>query len=104
MSRPASIPGGTNLPPWLWPRAAYLHVPFCAHHCGYCDFAVVAGRDHIIDRYLAALEAEIALVLATPFSLRGISGGEAPPTPLSRRETGGGGVRVPRPPPPPPVG
>jgi oxygen-independent coproporphyrinogen-3 oxidase len=46
-------------PPWLWPRAAYVHVPFCAHHCGYCDFAVAAGQDHLIDRYLDALAAEL---------------------------------------------
>ena len=26
------------------PRAAYIHVPFCAHRCGYCDFTLVAGR------------------------------------------------------------
>ena len=30
-------------PPWIEPRTAYIHVPFCAHHCGYCDFAVAAG-------------------------------------------------------------
>jgi oxygen-independent coproporphyrinogen-3 oxidase len=47
-------------PPWLHPRAAYLHVPFCAHHCGYCDFAVAAGQDHLIDAYLDALAAELA--------------------------------------------
>jgi len=39
-------------PPWLTPRAAYIHVPFCAHHCGYCDFAVATGVDHQIDLYL----------------------------------------------------
>lgn len=47
-------------PPWVWPHAAYVHVPFCRHHCGYCDFAVVAGRDDRIDDYLAALQAELA--------------------------------------------
>jgi oxygen-independent coproporphyrinogen-3 oxidase len=46
-------------PSWLVPAAAYVHVPFCAHHCGYCDFAVTAGRDDLIDDYLSALEAEI---------------------------------------------
>jgi oxygen-independent coproporphyrinogen-3 oxidase len=46
-------------PPWLWPRAAYIHVPFCAHHCGYCDFAVAAGQDHLIERYLDALAVEL---------------------------------------------
>jgi oxygen-independent coproporphyrinogen-3 oxidase len=47
-------------PPWLNPRAAYVHVPFCAHHCGYCDFAVAAGSDHLIEHYLDALAAELA--------------------------------------------
>jgi len=48
------------LPLWLWPRAAYVHVPFCAHHCGYCDFAIATGQDHAIELYLDALAAEIA--------------------------------------------
>jgi len=47
-------------PPWIWPRAAYVHVPFCAHHCCYCDFAVAAGQDHLIDSYLHALGRELA--------------------------------------------
>src|SRR5262249_14599697 len=49
-----------SLPAWLWPRAAYIHVPFCAHHCGYCDFPVAAGKDHLIDRYDDAMNAELA--------------------------------------------
>jgi putative oxygen-independent coproporphyrinogen III oxidase len=44
-------------------RSVYLHLPFCARVCPYCDFAVVAGRDGLTDRYLAALESE---VLAEP--------------------------------------
>lgn len=47
-------------PPWIEPRTAYLHVPFCAHHCGYCDFAVSAGQDHLIELYLDAVAAELA--------------------------------------------
>jgi oxygen-independent coproporphyrinogen-3 oxidase len=39
--------------------SVYLHVPFCRHKCGYCDFTLVAGRDDLIDRYLACLEREI---------------------------------------------
>jgi oxygen-independent coproporphyrinogen-3 oxidase len=46
-------------PPWLVPRTAYIHVPFCGHHCGYCDFAVTAGQDHLIELYLDALEVEL---------------------------------------------
>ena len=44
------------------PRHAYVHVPFCRHRCGYCDFTLVAGRDDLIDRYLAALAIELARV------------------------------------------
>jgi oxygen-independent coproporphyrinogen-3 oxidase len=42
------------------PRAAYLHVPFCRHRCGYCNFTLVAGRDDLIERYLAAIERELS--------------------------------------------
>jgi oxygen-independent coproporphyrinogen-3 oxidase len=38
-------------------------VPFCAHKCGYCDFASLAGVDHLADRYLTALECEMAMSL-----------------------------------------
>lgn len=47
-------------PLWLWPRAAYVHIPFCAHHCGYCDFAVAVGADALRDRYLEALGCELS--------------------------------------------
>jgi oxygen-independent coproporphyrinogen-3 oxidase len=42
------------------PTAAYVHVPFCAHHCGYCDFAVAAGQDYLAELYLDALQMEMA--------------------------------------------
>ncbi len=41
------------------PRAAYIHVPFCRHRCGYCNFTVVAGRDDLIARYLDGLRREL---------------------------------------------
>ncbi|MBI1311968.1 radical SAM family heme chaperone HemW [bacterium] len=41
------------------PRAVYIHVPFCAHRCGYCDFTLIAGRDDLAGAYLDALQAEI---------------------------------------------
>ena len=40
-------------------RAAYVHVPFCAHRCGYCDFALVADRADLIPKYLDALRLEL---------------------------------------------
>jgi oxygen-independent coproporphyrinogen-3 oxidase len=42
------------------PRAAYVHVPFCRHRCGYCNFTLVAGRDDLIDDYLRAIELELS--------------------------------------------
>src|SRR5262249_54744693 len=50
----------TFRPAWLWPQAAYVHVPFCAHHCGYCDFAVAVGQDDRTNAYLDALEIELS--------------------------------------------
>jgi oxygen-independent coproporphyrinogen-3 oxidase len=39
----------------------YVHIPFCARVCPYCDFAVVGERDDLTDRYFAALLAEIEM-------------------------------------------
>ncbi|MFO0797937.1 MAG: radical SAM family heme chaperone HemW [Gemmataceae bacterium] len=62
--------------PWFHPRTAYVHVPFCAHHCGYCDFAVATGSDHLIELYLEALAVELAgLGEPFPVEMRFIGGG-----------------------------
>ena len=42
-------------------RHLYVHVPFCAHRCGYCDFVTVAGREGQHDAYVDALLAELEL-------------------------------------------
>ncbi|MFK7779194.1 MAG: radical SAM family heme chaperone HemW [Gimesia sp.] len=44
------------------PSSAYIHVPFCLHRCGYCDFTLVAKKDHLIDAYLAAMEQQLSEV------------------------------------------
>ena len=41
-------------------KSAYVHVPFCRHRCGYCNFTVLAGRDDLIEDYLRALEIELS--------------------------------------------
>ncbi len=33
----------------------YIHIPFCASKCSYCDFYSLAGCDHLMPEYQAAL-------------------------------------------------
>jgi oxygen-independent coproporphyrinogen III oxidase len=42
-------------------RHLYVHLPFCAHRCGYCDFVTVVGRADDHGRYVRALAAELGL-------------------------------------------
>jgi oxygen-independent coproporphyrinogen-3 oxidase len=76
------VPPSAELPPWLWPRAAYVHVPFCAHHCGYCNFAIAVGQESSVELYLDALAAELA-TLGTPPPVRTVFLGGGTPTHLS---------------------
>lgn len=68
--------------PWLWPRAAYVHVPFCVHHCGYCDFAIAVGKDVLIDDYLDAIRLELS-TLGKPQMIDTLFLGGGTPTYLS---------------------
>ena len=67
------------------PRAAYIHVPFCAHRCGYCNFTVIAGRDELADPYLDALECEL-VALAGPHIVDTLFVGGGTPTHLTPRQ------------------
>ncbi len=42
-------------------RHLYVHLPFCASRCGYCDFVTVLGREEEHAPYVAALLAELEL-------------------------------------------
>jgi oxygen-independent coproporphyrinogen-3 oxidase len=59
-------------------RHLYVHLPFCAHRCGYCDFVTVVGRveqhGSYVDALLAELERE-AGVLADPLETVFVGGG-----------------------------
>ena len=61
------------------PRHVYIHVPFCARRCSYCDFSIAVRRTVPVDEYLHALTAEIQ----TRF-------GEAQPTEFDTIYFGGG--------------
>jgi oxygen-independent coproporphyrinogen-3 oxidase len=62
-------------------RSAYVHVPFCRHRCGYCDFALVADRDDLVDRYFTALGRELERV-AEPLDLQTLYVGGGTPSHL----------------------
>ena len=51
-----------DLSPFAWPvpKSVYIHVPFCRHRCGYCNFSVVVDREDLINRYLQAIDRELA--------------------------------------------
>ena len=70
------------------PRAAYIHVPFCARRCGYCNFTLIAGRDDLVELYLVALQRELSwLERPRPVETLFIGGGtptHLPPAALAR--------------------
>ncbi len=59
-------------------RHLYVHLPFCAHRCGYCDFVTVVGRGDQHGAYVDALLRELELereLLAEPLETVFLGGG-----------------------------
>lgn len=46
-------------------RHVYVHVPFCARRCSYCDFAIAVRRNVPVTEYLAALDGELSARFGT---------------------------------------
>ena len=42
-------------------RHLYVHLPFCVHRCGYCDFVTLVGREGEHEGYVDALLVELEL-------------------------------------------
>jgi oxygen-independent coproporphyrinogen-3 oxidase len=60
---------------WPAPQSVYIHVPFCRHRCGYCNFSVVANREDLIERFLRAVDCELKLLKRPPVRTIFIGGG-----------------------------
>lgn len=67
------------------PTSAYIHVPFCEHRCGYCNFTVVASNSHLVEPYLLALEKELSW-LGEPPTVHTFFLGGGTPTELDSRD------------------
>ena len=57
----AAILGRVPQPSVVPPRHVYVHVPFCARRCSYCDFAIAVRRVVPVREYVDALVAELEL-------------------------------------------
>lgn len=47
------------------PLGVYVHIPFCATRCDYCDFATWTDRGHLIDEYVDACVADVERQMPT---------------------------------------
>ena len=75
--------------PFSGPYSLYLHIPFCRHKCGYCDFNTYAGKEDLQAEYVQALCAEIgqfAEAAGDKFPLHTVFFGGGTPSLLSSKE------------------
>jgi oxygen-independent coproporphyrinogen-3 oxidase len=72
----------------MGPQAVYIHIPFCAHKCHYCDFTAYLVDGQPVDAYLQALEQEMAQWTdqVSPGEVRSIYIGGGTPTILSPQQ------------------
>ena len=69
------------------PLGVYVHIPFCATRCDYCDFATWTDRAHLMDEYVDACVADLDRQMAerAPRATSVFFGGGTPVAPPGRR-------------------
>lgn len=50
-------------------RHLYVHVPFCARRCSYCDFAIAVRRRVPVEEFLSALQRELVMRVPDPLEV-----------------------------------
>ncbi|MGF7086492.1 oxygen-independent coproporphyrinogen-3 oxidase [Kroppenstedtia sanguinis] len=70
------------------PGSIYIHIPFCAHKCHYCDFTAYVVGGQPVDDYLEALAREMAQTVEEipPGKIETIFIGGGTPTVLTPRQ------------------
>lgn len=64
------------------PRHLYIHVPFCARRCAYCDFAIAVRRTVPVREYLESLRSELEVRNPPRHSLHSVYLGGGTPSRL----------------------
>lgn len=67
-------------------RGLYIHIPFCARKCNYCDFVSYVPENKDIDTYLDALEKEMQMYNMKDELIKTVFIGGGTPTILSVRQ------------------
>lgn len=74
---PAPLPAAD--PSWCDAAAVglgvYVHVPFCSHRCGYCDFAAFSDLDALMGPYVERVVRELAARVRAPAATVFVGGG-----------------------------
>ncbi|MEO8946386.1 MAG: radical SAM family heme chaperone HemW [Gemmatimonadaceae bacterium] len=63
-------------------RHLYIHVPFCARRCSYCDFAITVRAATPVTQFNAALELELAMLDTSTWNLDTVYMGGGTPSRL----------------------
>ena len=71
------------------PTSLYVHIPFCARRCYYCDFVTAIAPETVVEAYLSALNHDLtAVAAANTAPLETVFFGGGTPTYLSSRQLG----------------